>query len=167
MSTKIKTYFFYLLLFAPLLFNSCESKDNLDEISEDIIVDSDISDDINDDNDSNNNQVNITSILSNFDNIDAITYEVNGEYVIFTTTNLPNHKSPYWNSSHELYEAYNGTNSNWNKNPNQIGEQNITFRIPLYPKEATNKEATSLGPIGLSVNGVVFLINMQDQMSKN
>lgn len=156
MSAKIKAYFFYLLLFTALLFNFCESKDKSDEFLEDIMSNSDTSSDTNDDDNSNNSQVDITSILSKFDNIEAITYEVSEDYIIFTTTNLPNHKSPYWNSSHDLYEGYNGTNSNWHQNPNQIGEQNITFRIPLYPKEAANKEATSLGPIGLSVNGVVF-----------
>lgn len=98
----------------------------------------------------------ITPILSKFDNIDAINYTINGNTVTITTTNLPNHKSPYWPTNHPLYEAYNGTNVNFNQNPNTIRTQNITFTIPLHPKEATNKEATRLGPIGISINGVVF-----------
>ena len=41
-------------------------------------------------------------------------------------------------------------------NPNQISTQTITITVPLNPAEATNKQATSLGPIGISRNGVVF-----------
>ena len=91
----------------------------------------------------------ISSILSRFDGIDAVSYSVSGNTVSFTTTDLPNHTSPYWDSSHDLYEAYNGTNSDWNKNPNSIGEQNITFTMTLNPSEATIKSATPLGPIGI------------------
>ena len=98
----------------------------------------------------------ITPILAMFDNIEAVSYAVNGSTVTFTTTDLPNHTSPYWDASHSLYEAYNGTNSSFNKNPNSIGEQNITFTITLNPKEATNKSATPMGPIGISRNGVVL-----------
>ena len=97
-----------------------------------------------------------TPILIFFDNIEAVSYSVSGNTVTFTTTDLPNHTSPYWNSSHPLYEAYNGTNSNWNKNPNSIGEQNITFTMPLNPSESSIKTATPLGPIGIARNGVVF-----------
>ena len=98
----------------------------------------------------------ITSILSKFDGIDAVSYSVSGNTVTFITTDLPNHTSPYWDTSHSLYEAYNGTNSNWNQNPNTIGEQNITFTMTLNPAEATIKNATPLGPIGISRNGIVF-----------
>lgn len=98
----------------------------------------------------------ITPILSKFDDVEAVSYSVNGNTVVFTTTNLPNHTSPYWEESHPLYEEYNGSNPNWRKNPNSIGEQNITFTIPLNPEEATFKSATPMGAIGLSRNGIVF-----------
>lgn len=98
----------------------------------------------------------ITSILSKFDGIDAVSYSVSGNTVTFITTDLPNHTSPYWDTSNPLYEAYNGTNSNWNQNPNSIGEQNITFTMTLTPSEAAVKRATPLGPIGISRNGIVF-----------
>ncbi|CAL2104244.1 YHYH domain-containing protein [Tenacibaculum sp. 190130A14a] len=98
----------------------------------------------------------ITPILSKFDGIDAITYSVSGNTLTIQTTNLPNHKSPYWGVGHAMYEAYNGTNPAWNQNPGSIGEQNITFRIPLNPSEADTKSTTPMGPIGVSRNGVVF-----------
>lgn len=98
----------------------------------------------------------ITAILSKFDGNAAVSYAVNGNSVTFTTTNLPNHSSPYWPTNNPLYEAYNGTNANFMLNPNQISTQTITITVPLNPAEATNKQATSLGPIGISRNGVVF-----------
>ena len=97
----------------------------------------------------------ITPVLSLFDGTD-LSYEVSGGNVIFTTTDLPNHKSPYWDTSHELYEAYNGDNSSFNLNPNRISEQNIVFTIPLAPSAASTNEETGLGPIGISRNGIVF-----------
>lgn len=97
----------------------------------------------------------ITPILSKFEGT-GLSYAVNGNTVMFTTQDLPNHKSPYWPVGNPLHEAYNGTNSNWNQNPNEIAEQNIVFTISLNPKEATNKQATPMGPIGISRNGVVF-----------
>jgi hypothetical protein len=98
----------------------------------------------------------ITSILSKFDGVAAVSYSVSGTTVTFTTTDLPNHKSPYWGAGNAMYEAYNGDNSSWNQNPGSIGEQNITFTMPLKPAEASNKAATPMGPIGISRNGVVF-----------
>lgn len=98
----------------------------------------------------------ITAILSMFDGNAAVSYAINGNTVTFTTTNLPNHTSPYWPTNNALYEAYNGTNPNFNLNPNQISTQNITITVPLNPAEAANKEATGLGPMGIARNGIVF-----------
>ncbi|MEW7277079.1 YHYH protein [Aquimarina sp. 2201CG1-2-11] len=100
----------------------------------------------------------ITPILTKF-SAAGLSYEISGGNVIFTTNDLPDHKSPYyldteWESS--LYEAYNGSNTSFNLNPNRIAAQNITITIPLHPAEASNKEATALGTMGLAVNGVVF-----------
>ncbi|MEC3908343.1 YHYH protein [Tamlana sp. 2201CG12-4] len=97
----------------------------------------------------------ISSILSKFEGT-GLSYAVNANTVTFTTKDLPDHSSPYWPVSNPLYEAYNGTNPNWNQNPNEISEQNIVFTISLNPSEAANKQATGLGPIGISRNGVVF-----------
>ncbi|WP_298504968.1 YHYH protein [uncultured Maribacter sp.] len=86
----------------------------------------------------------------------GLSYEINGNSVIFTTQDLPDHTSPYWDTANALYEEYNGTNPDWNQNPGSIGAQNIVFTISLKPSEAVNKETTSLGPIGIARNGVVF-----------
>ncbi|MCY7352539.1 MAG: YHYH protein [Cytophagaceae bacterium] len=83
---------------------------------------------------------------------------VEGDYIVVRTTNVPDHKSPYfkgtkWESTQ--YEAYNGTGT-FAANPNTITQQNLVFRLPRTPKEATTKQETPLGPIGVSINGVVF-----------
>jgi hypothetical protein len=55
-----------------------------------------------------------------------------------------------------MYEAYNGSNSSWSQNPNKIGSQNYVFKIPSSPAQASSSQATGLGPIGVSLNGVPF-----------
>ncbi|TGV02687.1 YHYH protein [Flavivirga rizhaonensis] len=102
-----------------------------------------------------NTDYDISNMLSKFEGT-GLSYAVNGNTVTFTTQDLPNHTSPYWPTSNPLYEAYNGTNSNWRINPNTISEQNIVFTMSLNPSEASNKQATGLGPIGIARNGVVF-----------
>jgi len=98
----------------------------------------------------------ITPILYKFEGT-GLSYEITEDNIIFSTTDLPNHTSPYWPRGNELYSRYNGGNPNWQQNPNTILEQNIVLTIPLHPAEDTNHEATPLGPIGISRNGVVFL----------
>ncbi|GAA4961299.1 YHYH protein [Algibacter aquimarinus] len=103
----------------------------------------------------NTTNYDISSILSKFEGT-GLSYAVNGNTVTFTTQDLPNHTSPYWPTDNPLHADYNGTNSNFRLNPNRIAAQNIVFTITLNPEEATNKEATPMGPIGISRNGVVF-----------
>jgi hypothetical protein len=83
---------------------------------------------------------------------------VEGDYVIIKTNGRPEHKSPYYDNTQwesTLYEAYNGGGT-FSQNPNKIGTQNYTFKIPLNPAAASNHAATPLGPIGVSLNGVPF-----------
>ena len=100
-------------------------------------------------------EVNISAVLEMFEGT-GLSFEVTDDSVIFTTVDLPNHESPYWEQSNPLFEPYNGNNPNFNQNPNTIGEKNIVFTIPLNPKAAETNEDTRLGPIGVSRNGVVF-----------
>ncbi|MCB0734322.1 MAG: YHYH protein [Bacteroidetes bacterium] len=83
---------------------------------------------------------------------------LDGDYVVIHSNGVPDHPSPYFQNTQwsDRYEAYNGTNTNWNQNPNTISSFNLVFKIPVSPKEATNKSATPLGPIGVSLNGVAF-----------
>jgi hypothetical protein len=82
-----------------------------------------------------------------------------GSYITIKTSGTPDHRSIYYPSGHNLYENFSGTTfggTTFVKNPNSIVQQNFTFKIPLNPKEATNKQATPLGAIGVSLNGVPF-----------
>lgn len=84
---------------------------------------------------------------------------VDGNYIVIKTNSRPDHKSPYYQGTQwgaTLYEAYNGTNSNFALNPNRIATTNLTFRIPMNPAVSASPQATPMGPIGISLNGVPF-----------
>ena len=111
-----KTLFIIFTLFL-VIFIACSSS-NDSNIPEETITETDYD---------------ISSILTKFEGT-GLSYAVNGNTVTFTTQDLPNHTSPYWPTNNPLYEDYNGTNSNWNQNPNSIGSQNIVFTINLNRK---------------------------------
>ena len=81
----------------------------------------------------------------------SVTFE--GTTAVIRTSDLPDHKSPYWGVGNANYEA---PQSGMQVNPNRIGTQNLTFRIPTQPAAASGASDTPLGPIGVSVNGVVL-----------
>lgn len=85
-----------------------------------------------------------------------VSVSIDGDFIVIVTDDVPDHPSPYFDTNNALYEQYNGSNTSFNLNPNRITAQNITLRIPINPTEATNKEATALGAMGISLNGVVF-----------
>ena len=82
---------------------------------------------------------------------------VEGDYVVIKCAGTPDHKSPYYQGTtwSNLYQAYNGSGT-FSQNPNKIGSQNYTFKIPLNPAKAASSQATPLGPMGVSLNGVAF-----------
>lgn len=82
-----------------------------------------------------------------------------GTNITIQTNGMPDHVSPYYDTSNTLYEDYSGTTFsgvNFRKNPNTIVSQTLTFTIPLTPSQATSTTATSLGPIGVALNGVAL-----------
>ena len=85
----------------------------------------------------------------------TVTTNIDGNYLVVTTTTVPDHKSPYFTTSNVQYEAYNGTGT-FAKAPNTITVGNITFKIPIIPTKATTAQATPMGPIGIALNGVPF-----------
>ena len=86
----------------------------------------------------------------------AVRIWIDGNDVVIQADAVPNHPSPYFPTNDPRYEAYNGTNPNWQQNPNHIAEQTLEFRIPLNPQEAATHQPTPLGPIGVAINGVPF-----------
>ncbi|HOX82595.1 MAG TPA: YHYH protein [Chryseolinea sp.] len=103
---------------------------------------------------------NVTEVPDVFKKIYGATdMYVEGNFVVIKTNGRPDHKSPYylgtqWEST--LYETYNGNNPNFALNPNEIGNQNFTFKIPLNPVVSASHSATPLGAMGVSLNGVPF-----------
>jgi hypothetical protein len=95
---------------------------------------------------------NLPDVLKKFSSNVMISED--GNHYIFVTNDIPNHNSPYFTD--HRYEAYNGSNTNFHSNPNRITEQNITLKIPKNPQKASTNRSTELGPIGISVNGVVL-----------
>ncbi len=83
---------------------------------------------------------------------------VEGDFIVIKANGLPDHKSPYYQNTQwsSLYQAYNGTNSNFAINPNRISSFNFTFKIPKNPTASVNPSATPLGVMGISLNGVPF-----------
>ncbi|MDA0683661.1 MAG: YHYH protein [Bacteroidetes bacterium] len=123
------------LLFVPALTSACGNE------SEDSITGAEQSGDI-------------PAAYAAFD--DGVNLYMDGDFVVIESTGVPNHSSPYFDTSNSKYQAYDGDNNAFQLNPNRIATQILTFRIPSEPKEASTKAATPLGAIGVSLNGVPF-----------
>lgn len=105
----------------------------------------------------NNNTAPVPEVYKKIYGASSITSD--GTFVTIKTSGTPDHKSIYYPANNALYENFSGatfSGVNFVKNPNSINAQNYTFKIPINPTEASNKQATPLGPIGVSVNGVPF-----------
>ena len=84
----------------------------------------------------------------------TVSISSDGTYITLKSDGVPDHKSCYFATTDSRYQAYNGTNTAFNKNPNSIGTKSYTFKIPASPAVNAAHEATPLGPIGVAVNGV-------------
>ncbi|MFC6225900.1 YHYH protein [Hymenobacter artigasi] len=80
------------------------------------------------------------------------------------TTDVPDHKSPFFPVGNAKYEAYNGDNPSFSTQINLMGTlsdpdlltQSLTFTIPRYPLLASTHSSSTGGPIGVARNGVVY-----------
>ena len=85
----------------------------------------------------------------------ALTFDFDDTWVTITAKDLPDHKSMYYETNDDLYEAYDEpNNSDFKKNPGSIGEQDLVYKIPRYPTEASVKESTPMGSMGVAINSV-------------
>ncbi|MEQ9366326.1 MAG: YHYH protein [Leptospirales bacterium] len=83
---------------------------------------------------------------------------VSGSNFVFTSQNLPNTKSYYYGTGSALYEAL--PSGNTAAGSNVIGSQNYTYTIPATPVvNGGAKTATSVGSIGITVNGLAVFSN--------
>ena len=83
----------------------------------------------------------------------GVTVTLSGSSVVLRTTSVPDHRSPYFGSGHTMYEA---PHAGMAPNPHRITTQNLTFTVAASPAAAGSASDTPQGPIGISVNGVVF-----------
>lgn len=113
-----------------------------------------------DDEDDNGNgdtetEPDISVLADKFYHTSAVTFTFDDTWVTITAKDLPDHKSMYYDEQDDLYEAYDEPNNpDFKKNPNTIGEQNLVYRIPRFPAEASTHESTPMGSMGVTINSV-------------
>ena len=83
----------------------------------------------------------------------GVSVRVDGSFVVVSTTDVPNHVSPYFGVGKAGYEA---PTAGMMVNPNLISAQSYVFRIPAKPVAAASGADTPMDAIGVSLNGVVF-----------
>ncbi|TNE86398.1 MAG: hypothetical protein EP330_21905 [Deltaproteobacteria bacterium] len=90
------------------------------------------------------------------------------------TDGLPPHRSAYYAADHENYVEFDTRGGSHYKNPNTIGEQDITMVFPSNPTPKgitinaamvdntmnTSNEEYSGGPVGIALNGVAIFAAM-------
>ena len=112
----------------------------------------------------------LTILFEYFD--ETVEIYADGYEIVINADGVPHHKSPYFartwaQTDNGFYyfidEDGDGINDMWrnaagvNLNPNRIAEQDLEFRIPLWPIfNSDGPSDTFLGPMGGSLNGVPF-----------
>jgi hypothetical protein len=93
----------------------------------------------------------LAAVTSNFKS--AVTITTSANSIVLKSKGVPDHVTPYWGTGNALYESQITGGS---LTPGSLGEQNFTMTINTTPTAALSKEETSLGPIGMALNGVAI-----------
>lgn len=128
------------LLGAILLITSCSEDQVTEEEVEEVAEEETISDAV-------------STPLSAFDefNAEAVTISFDGNEITIESNGLPNHTSPYWESTNPLYiDQIVGDHTT----PGFITSRTSTLTVSSAPELAVSSSATGLGSIGISVTGV-------------
>lgn len=91
--------------------------------------------------------------ISAFDefNTNAVTVSFDGDDITIISNGLPNHTSPYWDSTETLHtDQIVGDHLT----PGIIRSGSFTLTVSNAPEKAASSSATGLGAIGISVTGV-------------
>lgn len=86
-------------------------------------------------------------------NAEGVTISFSGDEITIVSDALPNHTSPYWDSSSDLYIEPVIANAD-RMSPGTIRSGSYTLTVPASPEKAASSSATGLGAIGISVTGV-------------
>ncbi len=82
----------------------------------------------------------------------AVTISTSGSNIVLKSNGLPDHKTPYWGVGNALYEDFpDGYHANVNTS---MSAHTYSMTIPANPSVASSHEETTLGPIGMALNGV-------------
>ena len=84
----------------------------------------------------------------------AVTISTSGSSITLKSNGVPDHVTAYWGTGNNLYEA--PSLAGQTVNPGKLQSQVFVMTIPTMPTAASTKEATSLGPIGMALNGVAI-----------
>lgn len=129
---KHSAFLFISLIGTTLIFTSCK------EGNEDIVGD-------------NSTGVETPVVAFEEFNPDAVTVSFDGDEITIESNGLPNHTSPYWDTTEPLYiePVVAG-----HLTPGGIRSGSFVLTVSAAPEIATTSSATGLGPIGISVTGV-------------
>ena len=83
----------------------------------------------------------------------AVTVSTSGSSITLKSVGVPDHVTPYWGTGNAQYEAQKAGQT---LTPGSLMSQNFAMTLTTTPAEAGTKEATSLGPIGMALNGVAI-----------
>ena len=112
-----------------------------------------------DESDSNGTELTTGILHDAYSQFDSNNVEVvlSGDNVIIETNGLPNHTSPYWSSSHDLFVEPTVTNFD-EMAPGTIDQfvGTYTLTVANTPSLASDSSATGLGAIGIAVSGSVI-----------
>lgn len=105
----------------------------------------------------NDEDVTLSAAFNEFDS-DNVSVMLDGSDVIIESNGYPNHTSPYWATSSDLYVESSDANFNQNKAPGEIDNYSgtTTLTVSANPTKASSSSSTSLGAIGIAVSGAVI-----------
>ena len=106
-----------------------------------------------DPDDNNAGELTLHAAWDEFDQ-DNFTIFLEGTEVVIESNGLPNHTSPYWSDSHQLYVAPTVTTLEMMA-PGDIDDFNGSYstRVPALPTKSSSTTSTGLGAIGMAVSG--------------
>jgi hypothetical protein len=93
----------------------------------------------------------------------------NADFMVVESTNVPEHKSVYFETSNALYKAYDFVTNKFkfsslytasrplsSAGTNKISSQTVLMKMPITPASASTKTATGFNVFGIALNGVGF-----------
>ena len=128
------TFFIFSLLTAITFLTACDNDD-----------------DISSDDTDESTEVTLHQAFAEFDS-DNLDIFLDGNEVVIESNGMPNHTSPYWSPSHELYVEPTVADD---LAPGYIDDFNGTYtlRVPADPGKASSSSSTGLGAIGIAISG--------------